>query len=73
MCIWFLYNVLGWSAFVGMATMFALFPIPGTVAGKIQRVQKETMKRVSVCFVSILASEFTSCLDRRACAGCYRK
>jgi hypothetical protein len=45
MCIWFLYNVLGWSAFVGMATMFALFPIPGTVAGKIQRVQKETMKR----------------------------
>jgi hypothetical protein len=71
MCIWFLYNILGWSTFVGMAVMFALFPIPGTVAGKIQKVQKETMKRVSVCIVSILASGFTSCLDRCACASCY--
>lgn len=47
MCIWFLYNILGWSAFVGLAVMIALFPIPGTVAGKIQKVQKESMKRVS--------------------------
>ncbi|KAH9028060.1 hypothetical protein EDB83DRAFT_1910199 [Lactarius deliciosus] len=43
--VWFLYNILGWSAFVGMAVMVALFPIPGTVAGKIQKVQKETVKR----------------------------
>ncbi|KAH8986104.1 hypothetical protein EDB92DRAFT_1818416 [Lactarius akahatsu] len=43
--VWFLYNILGWSAFVGMALMVALFPIPGTVAGKIQTVQKETVKR----------------------------
>ncbi|KAH9166801.1 hypothetical protein EDB89DRAFT_2245991 [Lactarius sanguifluus] len=43
--IWFLYNILGWSAFVGMAVMVTLFPIPGTVAGKIQKVQKETVKR----------------------------
>ena len=48
MCIWFLYNILGWSAFVGMAVMVALFPIPGTVAGKIQKVQKEAVKRVSI-------------------------
>ncbi|KAH9030174.1 hypothetical protein EDB84DRAFT_1562614 [Lactarius hengduanensis] len=43
--VWFLYNILGWSAFVGMALMVALFPIPGTVAGKIQTVQKETVRR----------------------------
>ncbi|KAH8978585.1 hypothetical protein EDB92DRAFT_2119177 [Lactarius akahatsu] len=43
--VWFLYNILGWSAFVGMALMVALFPIPGTVAGKIQTVQKEAVKR----------------------------
>ncbi|KAH9059060.1 hypothetical protein EDB87DRAFT_1675205 [Lactarius vividus] len=45
MSVWFLYNILGWSAFVGMAVMVALFPIPGTIAGKIQKVQKETVKR----------------------------
>ena len=28
--------------------MLALFPIPGTVAGKIQNVEKEAMKRVSI-------------------------
>ncbi|KAF8265084.1 hypothetical protein EI94DRAFT_1736769, partial [Lactarius quietus] len=33
-------------AFVGMAVMIALFPIPGVVAGKIQKVQKESMKRL---------------------------
>ncbi|KAI9444470.1 hypothetical protein H4582DRAFT_2052775 [Lactarius indigo] len=38
--------ILGWSAFVGMAVMVALFPVPGTVAGKIQKVQKETVKCV---------------------------
>ena len=47
MCIWFLYNILGWSSFVGLAVMIALFPVPGTVAGKIQKVQKEAMRRVS--------------------------
>ena len=48
MCVWFLYNVLGWSAFAGLFVMLALFPIPGTVAGKIQNVEKEAMKRVSI-------------------------
>ncbi|KAI9444468.1 hypothetical protein H4582DRAFT_1805817 [Lactarius indigo] len=43
--VWFLYNILGWSAFVGMAVMVVFFPIPGTVASKIQKVQKETVKR----------------------------
>lgn len=45
-CIWFLYSILGWSAFVGTVVMLALFPVPGVVASKIQKVQKETMKRV---------------------------
>ncbi|KAH8986094.1 hypothetical protein EDB92DRAFT_1949372 [Lactarius akahatsu] len=44
-CVWFLYSILGWSTFVGMAVMVALFPIPGTVAGKIQKIQRETAKR----------------------------
>jgi uncharacterized membrane protein len=47
-CIWFLYNILGWSAFVGMVVMIALFPIPGVLAGKIQKVQRESTKRVSI-------------------------
>ncbi|TFY70118.1 hypothetical protein EVJ58_g61 [Rhodofomes roseus] len=44
LCIWFLYSILGWSAFAGMATMVLLFPLPGYVAGKIQTVQVEKMK-----------------------------
>jgi hypothetical protein len=31
-----------------MFVMIALFPIPGTVAGKIQKAQRESMKRVSI-------------------------
>ncbi|KAH9041241.1 hypothetical protein EDB85DRAFT_2139914 [Lactarius pseudohatsudake] len=44
-CLWFLYNILGWSTFVGMAVMVTLFPILGIVAGNIQKVQKEAVKR----------------------------
>ncbi|KAH9016815.1 P-loop containing nucleoside triphosphate hydrolase protein, partial [Lactarius pseudohatsudake] len=47
-CLWFLYNILGWSTFVGMAVMVTLFPILGIVAGKIQKVQKEAVKRVTM-------------------------
>lgn len=46
-CIAFLYQVLGWSAIVGIMTMFALFPLPGWIASKMQTVQKEKMKMVS--------------------------
>src|SRR6266702_6825869 len=73
MCIWFLYNILVWSAFVGMAVMVALFPIPGTVAGKIQKVQKEAVKRVSILPCRCLDVGFTSRLDGRTCSGCHRK
>ncbi|KAH9166806.1 hypothetical protein EDB89DRAFT_2115743 [Lactarius sanguifluus] len=44
-CVWFLYSILGWSVFAGMAVMVTLFPIPGTVAGKIQKIQREIAKR----------------------------
>ncbi|KAJ6489479.1 hypothetical protein C8R47DRAFT_1177182 [Mycena vitilis] len=44
----FLYQVLGWSAFVGMGVMVALFPLPGYVS-KLQQVpqaaQKATLKQ----------------------------
>ncbi|TFK52961.1 P-loop containing nucleoside triphosphate hydrolase protein [Heliocybe sulcata] len=43
--IWFLYNILEWSAFVGMAIMIILFPLPGYIAKKLHAVQVEAMKR----------------------------
>ncbi|THH01300.1 hypothetical protein EW026_g1369 [Hermanssonia centrifuga] len=42
--IWFLYVVLGWSAFVGMVVMIALFPVPAWVASMMRGVQKQKMK-----------------------------
>ncbi|KAF9813950.1 hypothetical protein IEO21_05386 [Rhodonia placenta] len=45
LCIWFLYSVLGWSAFVGMAVIVLLLPVPGSVAKMIRGVQVEKMKK----------------------------
>ncbi|KAH7922933.1 hypothetical protein BV22DRAFT_1197033 [Leucogyrophana mollusca] len=45
LCIWFLYNILGWSALVGLAVMILLFPLPGYVAQKIQTVQVTKMNK----------------------------
>ncbi|KAF7440791.1 hypothetical protein PC9H_001139 [Pleurotus ostreatus] len=42
--ILFLYFVLGWSAFVGLASMVLLFPLPGYVASRLQGVQQQHMK-----------------------------
>ncbi|KAK0496137.1 P-loop containing nucleoside triphosphate hydrolase protein [Armillaria luteobubalina] len=59
-CIWFLYVVLGWSAFVGLAVIVVTAPLPGYLAKRIQTVQKATLKntdgRVQVVteFVNIL-------------------
>ncbi|EMD36164.1 hypothetical protein CERSUDRAFT_84254 [Gelatoporia subvermispora B] len=44
-CVWFLYEVLGWSSFVGLASMLALFPIPGYITSLTQKVQRERMKK----------------------------
>ncbi|KAH9854915.1 multidrug resistance-associated ABC transporter [Lenzites betulinus] len=41
----FLYQILGWSAFVGMVAMILLFPIPGYIASLIQSVQTQKMKK----------------------------
>ncbi|KAJ3564413.1 hypothetical protein NP233_g8310 [Leucocoprinus birnbaumii] len=45
LCMVFLYILLGWSAFVGLGVMIALYPLPGIVAKKIQQVQKMRLKR----------------------------
>ncbi|KAI0798592.1 hypothetical protein BC629DRAFT_232884 [Irpex lacteus] len=42
--VWFLYAILGWSSFVGLAVMIALTPVPGWVATLTNTVQKEKMK-----------------------------
>ncbi|KAI0742214.1 hypothetical protein C8Q80DRAFT_1186678 [Daedaleopsis nitida] len=41
----FLYTILGWSIFIGLVVMVLLFPVPGSVASKIQRVQTEKMRK----------------------------
>lgn len=46
LCIWFLYGILGWSAFLGMAVIVVMFPLPGYVAKLIQGVQSTKMKKV---------------------------
>lgn len=46
--VWFLYSILGWSAFVGLLVMVLLFPIPGYVAKMIQGVQETRMKKVCI-------------------------
>ncbi|KAJ8594874.1 hypothetical protein M405DRAFT_929881 [Rhizopogon salebrosus TDB-379] len=51
LCIWFLHGILGWSAFVGLAVMVILFPLPGYVAKKIQSVQKEKMNKAGSDFI----------------------
>ncbi|KAF8816580.1 P-loop containing nucleoside triphosphate hydrolase protein [Phlegmacium glaucopus] len=44
LCTVFLYQVLGWSAFVGLTTMFVMFPIPGYIGKKAQDAQVQRMK-----------------------------
>ncbi|KIK51558.1 hypothetical protein GYMLUDRAFT_50501 [Collybiopsis luxurians FD-317 M1] len=45
LCVWFLYNVLGWSAFVGLGVIVVLFPVPGWLTNLIQKAQRARMKR----------------------------
>ncbi|KAF8310652.1 P-loop containing nucleoside triphosphate hydrolase protein, partial [Clavulina sp. PMI_390] len=42
---WFLYLILGWSTFVGMALMLAGFLIPGKISGLVHNVQVQKMKK----------------------------
>ncbi|VDC03809.1 unnamed protein product [Peniophora sp. CBMAI 1063] len=45
MSLYFLYLVLGWSTFVGMAIMIICLPIPGYLSRLLQRVQKALMQK----------------------------
>ncbi|KAF9024857.1 P-loop containing nucleoside triphosphate hydrolase protein [Hymenopellis radicata] len=41
----FLYNVLGWSALVGVVVIIVMMPLPGFLAKLFGGIEKETMKR----------------------------
>ncbi|KAJ7148957.1 hypothetical protein C8R43DRAFT_1088261 [Mycena crocata] len=43
--IWFLYGLLDWAVWVGVASIILLAPIPGYMAKFVQSVQKERLKR----------------------------
>ncbi|KAI0365043.1 P-loop containing nucleoside triphosphate hydrolase protein [Pilatotrama ljubarskyi] len=45
LCMIFLYQILGWSALVGLATMLITLPLPGYITKHIQGSQREKMKR----------------------------
>ncbi|KAJ7041082.1 P-loop containing nucleoside triphosphate hydrolase protein [Mycena alexandri] len=45
LCIWFLYAVLSWSAFVGLAAILIMLPIPGYVGKWVQTVQRDLSKK----------------------------
>ncbi|KAI0085671.1 P-loop containing nucleoside triphosphate hydrolase protein [Irpex rosettiformis] len=44
-CMLFLSKTLGWSAFVGLAVIILMFPIPGYIAKLIQETQVAKMKK----------------------------
>ncbi|KAF8171621.1 P-loop containing nucleoside triphosphate hydrolase protein [Mycena galopus ATCC 62051] len=43
--IWFIYTLLGWSVWIGVASIILLAPVPGYMAKVVQSVQKERLKR----------------------------
>ncbi|TFY57504.1 hypothetical protein EVJ58_g6979 [Rhodofomes roseus] len=45
LCTWFLYSVLGWSAFVGMGVMGCMLPLPGYVASFVHGLQEKKMAK----------------------------
>ncbi|THU88444.1 P-loop containing nucleoside triphosphate hydrolase protein [Dendrothele bispora CBS 962.96] len=45
LCIIFLYIVVGWSAFVGLAIILIMFPVPGFIAKLVQDVQSNRLKK----------------------------
>ncbi|KZV72448.1 P-loop containing nucleoside triphosphate hydrolase protein [Peniophora sp. CONT] len=44
-CLYFLYLLLGWSAFVGLAIMLLCFPIPGYITKFSQGIQRQVMRK----------------------------
>ncbi|KAG8864753.1 hypothetical protein FRB96_003338, partial [Tulasnella sp. 330] len=54
--IWLLYELLGWSAFVGLATMILTIPIPGKLVTLLHGLQVEQMKKTDARVQSITES-----------------
>lgn len=44
----FLWKILGWSAIVGMVTMFSMLPVPARVASKLQGAQIKKMAATDI-------------------------
>ncbi|KAM5539771.1 hypothetical protein V8D89_006584 [Ganoderma adspersum] len=53
LCMIFLYQLLGWSALVGLATMLITLPIPGWITKHIQGSQREKMQRTDARVQSV--------------------
>lgn len=53
LCIVFLYLLLGWSSFVGLAVMIVSFPLPGYIAKWIQTIQEKRLKRTDARVQSV--------------------
>ncbi|KAF8191645.1 P-loop containing nucleoside triphosphate hydrolase protein [Mycena galopus ATCC 62051] len=43
--VWFLHEVLGWAAFVGLGVTVMVFPLPGYIGGRIRFVQQGLMQQ----------------------------
>ncbi|CCM03907.1 uncharacterized protein FIBRA_06058 [Fibroporia radiculosa] len=56
LCVWFLYDILGVSAFAGLVVIIATLPLPGVVANKSGSVQEEKMKKTDARVQSVTDS-----------------
>ncbi|RPD55459.1 P-loop containing nucleoside triphosphate hydrolase protein [Lentinus tigrinus ALCF2SS1-7] len=45
LCMIFLYQIMGWSTFVGVAIMLLSLPVPGFITARLQGTQREKMER----------------------------
>ncbi|RPD55442.1 P-loop containing nucleoside triphosphate hydrolase protein [Lentinus tigrinus ALCF2SS1-7] len=45
LCMIFLYRIMGWSTFVGIAAMLLSLPVPGFITARLQGTQREKMER----------------------------
>ncbi|EMD37786.1 hypothetical protein CERSUDRAFT_65379 [Gelatoporia subvermispora B] len=45
LAIWLLHSILGWSAYVGLAAMIILYPVPGYITSVSAGVRREKMKK----------------------------
>ena len=55
--MWFLYVVVGWCSFVGLAVMVVLAPVPTRMATLTNDVQKQKMKATDARVQEVTESE----------------